>query len=450
MNDGDPRRAAPVAAAAVVAVMAASVVLAAGGAPQAAYADDFVVDAQCVGDVWFATIYDADYGGAWAERALPDTRVMTIPSAGSTNVVSAFATDAKGMLLLEPENNTGWAWISKPGYNDKKVRTWCSTAYDRLFHSEQFASYCYDHAYGTLPATYLPAIDGLYDASVHSIVEFFDSQIVRQNGIIEGQIREIENLTSVIRAYNGTYTYHGISNDTKDRLCLASLKEMTSMGYEALGMMHFSRLGVLDGDTLLHQREALLENLGALAAAMPSCTYGAHGLGDDAVAELEALAALTSELERQATLQEEAGQAEPQAPPQAPQHPPAQSGRPAQQGYYYYGNDYYAGDGRYPYSYNSNNDRNGLYHYDPAGSGQYDYGRHSAGENYDPAEHEDHDHVHRCVTFCDSSEYEPGWARYLDKHGARDACWDVESDPDRIGTDDWYWCKDLERFLYRY
>ena len=49
--------------------------------------------------------------------------------------------------------------------------------------------------------------------------------------------------------------------------------------------------------------------------------------------------------------------------------------------------------------------------------------------------------------FCDSDDYEPGWARYLDYDGALEACWDVEANPERIGTDDWYWCKELERHL---
>ena len=441
---------------AVVAVLAMVALLASASLLQPSYADDFVADAQCIEGHWYVTIHDAHpYNGNMSsgqEDALRDSGLLqgvsirTITSAGSTEVKSSFETGKSGSFFLAPEYNTGWVWLSKPGYNDQKVRSSCDTAYDVFSYSRQFASYCYDYTYAAVPTKYLSDMTAdhtPYEGSVGSIMSFFDEQITSRDAVIETQAREIKDLLGALgygnATSNATGTTISLSNSTRDSVCLLHIKTATSTLYELLGALHVFRSGLFEGrdftDSWALWSDGVYEKVLGLDAL--ACDGGAGRAPEMAAKladELETLQILAAETQRQI----DAYKYELQAPQQ-------------QQSYYYYNNNYYSDDSYYDGNTHDYNSRNDFYYYDSTGSKPYDYGNHNTIENYDPEEHRDHDHVHsNCVTFCDSSEYEPDWARYLDKYEAREACWDVEANPDRIGTADWYWCKDLDKYLYRH
>ena len=434
---------------ATAAILAMAALLAFTFLLQPSYADDFVANAQCIEGHWYVTIYDPHSRGDGAGSGLQDVSIRTITSAGSTDVKSTFETNKGGSFFLAPEYNTGWVWLSKPGYNDQKVRSSCDTAYDAFSYSEQFASYCYDYAYATVPTKYLSDMTAdhmSYGESVGSLMSFFDEQITSRDTVIERQTQEIKDLLDVLGYGSATGNATGaitLSNSTMDSVCLLHIKTATNILYEILGALHVYRSGLFEerdfADSWALWNYDVSERVLGLDALV--CDGGAGrtpAMAAKLADELETLQILAAETRRQI----DAYKYELQTPQQQ-SHP--------QQSYYYYNNNYYSDDSYYDGNAHDYNNRNDFYYYDSTGSKPYDYGNHNTIKNYDPEEHRDHDHGHgSCVTFCDSSEYEPDWARYLDKYEARDACWDVESNPDRIGTADWYWCKDLDKYLYRH
>ena len=450
-----------------LALATVSLLLALSLSVQESYAADFVADAQCVEGHWYVSIHDMSIqrdnaGTARGEEnprkdggLLPGVSIRTIESAGSSNVKSIFETDENGSFFLAPEYNTGWVWLSKPGYNDQKVRSSCDTAYDAFSYSEQFASYCYDYAYQFVPMTYLPVMSAVQSdvGSVRSIMDFFDGQITLRDETIKKQTLEIKRLADSLNNNNNTSVTPALSNSTNDALCLLYIEDATSKAYEALGALYALRSGILAEHDAVDTRALGYDDVNSAQVAFDAgvveyCSdITIPETAQEVGAGLETIQVLYEEMRRQAVnLQYELlalslGGASSHHQPHTQQN----------QSYYYYDNNYYLDDSHYDGSSTStrNNDERDFYYYDATGSKPYDYANHDHTQNYNPEDHEDHDHTHGyCVTFCDQYDYEPDWARYLDKHKAREACWDVEADPDRIGTDDWYWCKDLGKYLF--
>ena len=456
---------------AIVVVLVAISLLTLVSPLQISYADDFVADAQCVEGHWYVTIYDEQLYGDDAGSGqlvldapndsglLSGVSIRTIISLGSSDVKSSFETDNSGSFFLAPEYNTGWVWLSKPGYNDQKIKSSCDTAYDAFSYSEQFASYCYDYTFAAIPATYLPVmIDGqISDGSVKSIVDFFDEQITLRDNMIRAQSQEIKALLDVlvydnatgydvvVDAANDTNTPGAIttlSNNTKDTLCLLHIQDATSMVYEMLGALHVLRSGILEVGGSQDAWDMWLEDLTKRTLSLkdtPYCSDGVVGstpkMTEKLRAGLETLHTLHAELERQ--IKERQYLSSLTASSQ-------QVSSYQQQPTYYNSDYYYTGNNRYDRS----NDVVNFYNYDNSKLG--DQNSRDTSRNYNLEDHEDHDHGHsNCITFCDKDDYEPDWARYLDKYGALEACWDVDANPDRIGTADWYWCKDLAKYLSR-
>ena len=450
-----------------LALATVSLLLALSSSVQESHAADFVADAQCVEGHWYVSIYDMSIhkdnaGTARGEEnprkdsgLLAGVSIRTIESAGSSSVKSIFETDENGSFFLAPEHNTGWVWLSKPGYNDQKVRSLCDTVYDTFSYSEQFASYCYDHTYQFVPMTYQPAMSGVQSdaVSVKSIMDFFDGQITLRDEMIKKQTQEIKRLADSLKNNSSTSSViPALSNNTNDALCLLHIEDATGKAYEALGALYAQRSGILVEHGAVDTRVLGYDDVNStqmafdVGAAEYCSDITTQETAQEVGAGLETLQVLYEEMRRQAVnLQYESLVLSLGGVSSHYQQQPQQN-----QSYYYYNNNYYLDDSYYYGSTSTNNNgERGFYYYDATGSKPYDYTNHDQTQNYNSEDHENHDHTHGyCVTFCDQYDYEPDWARYLDKHKAREACWDVEADPDRIGTDDWYWCKDLGKYLF--
>jgi len=87
--------------------------------PINAYADDFTIQSECDNGSWKATIF-SDEG-----NPLPNVNVRTIKSLSTSSFESKFLTDENGKVEIPPEENTGFIWLSKGGYNDKKIGIQC-------------------------------------------------------------------------------------------------------------------------------------------------------------------------------------------------------------------------------------------------------------------------------------------------------------------------------------
>ena len=376
---------------------AAVVVLAAAGAAgTAAYADDLYVESRCIQDYLFISIYDAEDNGA-----ISGASVRTVPDLLALSVVSQFETDANGQFALAPEHNTGWIWLSSPGYNDRRMSSTCSPGggIDGGGGVSPSPDYCYAYVYDRMPMTYLPELDSSRShATVDSLLDFLISKIDDKDRIIYEQVQVLLRAEHHVQPYNGPAL---AEHTPPDRLCLDAINNANSLLLEALGIVFVTELGVLGQDEIGRMYDEILYRLADMSA-LEYCDAVDHtsGLADEIVAASDMNGLLAS----QWTYVE------------------------AQTPGFYYG-DGSGSDDRYYYD--DANDR--LYHYDDANDLHYYY--------------DDANDRHDCYMFCDSDDYEPGWARYLDYDGALEACWDVEANPERIGTDDWYWCKELERHL---
>ena len=449
------------------------------------HASDFIVDAQCVSGHWYVTIHDENNGIDNEKHLSENTGIIqgvsirTIPSIGSSNVKSTFETDKSGSFFLAPEYNTGWVWLSKPGYNDQKVRSSCDTAYDAFSYSEQFASYCYDYVYQFIPMTFLPEmahtlpshtikhVMDFFDAQITSrdetitmqtleikaLLDFFDAQITSRDETIKVQTLETNVLSNTLDN-NASIIHDMISNSTKDEICLLHIDDAISEAYERVGILHINKSGMLKALNTTSMQSFTYDDINVEKMKLDGfvnmyCSNTTLETAQKIQIRLDVLDVLYEEQRRQVydlqymLLMDMLSDSQSSSSPHQPSSSPPQS---PLQNYYYYNNNYYLDSSHY---HDSNNDRRDFYYYDATGSKPYDYTKHDRIKNYNPKDHDDHDHSHtNCITFCDKNDYEPIWARYLDKYGAREACWDVDADPKRIGTADWYWCKDLGKYLY--
>ena len=444
---------------------------------QLSHASNFIVDAQCVEGHWYVVIYDGDgdgddniYDNTNEKNPLENMGIIqgvsirTIPSVGSSNVKSTFETDDSGSFFLAPEYNTGWVWLSKPGYNDQKIRSSCDTAYDAFSYSKQFASYCYDYTHQFIPMTLLSDMTDTH--TVKHMVDFFIAQIASRDDTIKQQTLDMMTLLDVLNDNNNSTIYDIILNSTKDEMCLLHIDDAIGEAYEKLGVLHVQQSNILSTFDMNDMQHIAYDDIDAAKTKLHDvvnthCANVTLQTAHKMQVGLDVLDVLYEEQRRQVsdlqymlfmdTLVYSQQSATQHLQPSShlhlhQQHQQQQQQQQPAQTYYYYNNNYYLDDNNYD---SSGNNRHGFYHYDATDTKPYDYTKHENTKNYNPIHHEDHNHSHvNCITFCDQTDYEPDWARYLSIRDAREACWDVDADLQRLGTADWYWCKDLDRYLY--
>ena len=80
-----------------------------------AYADDLILTEECMESTWMGTITTADADPVYG------VSVNTIAGIRETDVEKKFTADENGSVEIPFYDNTGFIWIHKGGFNDKKV-----------------------------------------------------------------------------------------------------------------------------------------------------------------------------------------------------------------------------------------------------------------------------------------------------------------------------------------
>lgn len=409
------------------------IIVALGASHNIAHADDFVVETQCVNNYLFVTIHnDDDY------NPIHDIKIRTIPDLRASKIISTFDANTDGSFILSPKDNTGFAWFSSPGYNDQKISTSCDSI-DKISQNKQFENYCHAYISNKMPI-YMPEFKE--QPSLPSLVEFIGSKLDTKNVLIYEQIQVIRALLdeyNISQSTNSTISaknYHPSSQS--NILCLENIKAANSLMFEIYGMIYAAEeFGIImpDQDVLV-KLAAVKYNLNTTNASWCNVTNHTSDLDREIASAYKIASLLLAQWESQI---QESQMLNPVATIMS-------ASMLSNHNYYVssQNSENYYSTMDSSRNINSNINTTSHFSYDVNNQSFY-YDRYNTYANL-PYNYDNHNYTD-CYTFCDSDDYEPDWARYLTVQDAAEACWDVEADSDRIGTDDWYWCKELERHI---